>query len=51
MNKILTSFLFLIFFNFSAYAEECPIMLGDDVDPEEFSKAPVKRFFSAAVPV
>ena len=49
MNKIVTSFIFLIFFFISAYSEECHIMLGDDVDPEEFSESTGKKFFSAAV--
>ena len=49
MNKILTSFLFLIFFNFSAFSEECPIMLGDEVDPEEFSESTGKKILFAAV--
>ena len=34
-----------IFFNFSAFSEECPIMLGDEVDPEEFSESTGKKFF------
>ena len=43
MYKILTSFLFLFFFNSSVFSEECPIMLGDDVDPEEFSESTGKK--------
>jgi YHS domain-containing protein len=38
MKKILTSLLVLFFINSSLLAEECLIMKGDDVDPEEFSE-------------
>ena len=45
MKKILSSFLFLLLFNFSASAEECAIMLGDEVDPEEFSESTGKKIY------
>tara|TARA_B100000242_G_C42990354_1_gene459771 strand:+ start:301 stop:750 length:450 start_codon:yes stop_codon:yes gene_type:complete len=45
MKKILSSFLFILLFNFSASAEECAIMLGDEVDPEEFSESTGKKIY------
>ena len=45
MKKILPSFLFILLFNFSASAEECAIMLGDEVDPEEFSESTGKKIY------
>ena len=45
MKIILSSFLFLLLFNFSASAEECAIMLGDEVDPEEFSESTGKKIY------
>ena len=45
MKKFLSSFLFLLLFNFSASAEECAIMLGDEVDPEEFSESTGKKIY------
>lgn len=45
MNKFLSSLLFLFLFNSSLVAEECAIMLGDDIDPEEFSESTGKKIF------
>ena len=45
MYKILSTFSFLFFFNLSVFSEECPIMLGDDIDPEEFSESTGKKIF------
>ena len=43
MNKLFSSILLLLFVNFSILAEECAIMKGDDVDPEEFSEITGKK--------
>ena len=45
MNKFLSSLLFLFLFNSSLLAEECAIMLGDEIDPEEFSESTGKKIF------
>ena len=45
MNKFLSSLLFLFLFNSSLVAEECAIMLGDEIDPEEFSESTGKKIF------
>jgi|TARA_E500000178_G_scaffold210976_1_gene208279 YHS domain-containing protein len=43
MNKLLSSLIVLFFINSSLLAEECLIMKGDDVDPEEFSELMGKK--------
>lgn len=43
MNKILSAFFFLFLLSPSLFAEECTIMKGDDVDPEEFSEITGKK--------
>jgi YHS domain-containing protein len=45
MNKFLSSLLFLFLFNSSILAEECAIMLGDEIDPEEFSESTGKKIY------
>ena len=45
MNKFLSSLLLLFLFNSSLVAEECAIMLGDEIDPEEFSESTGKKIF------
>ena len=45
MNKFLSSLLFLFLFNSSLVAEECAIMLGEDIEPEEFSESTGKKIF------
>jgi YHS domain-containing protein len=45
MNKFLSSLLFLFLFNSSLLAEECAIMLGDEIDPEEFSESTGKKIY------
>ena len=45
MTKFLSSLLFLFLFNSSILAEECAIMLGDEIDPEEFSESTGKKIF------
>ena len=45
MNKFLSTLLFLFLFNSSLVAEECAIMLGDEIDPEEFSESTGKKIF------
>ena len=49
MKKFLSSLFFLFLLNSSLVAEECAIMLGDEIDPEEFSGTGKKIFF-AVVP-
>ncbi len=45
MNKFLSSLFLLFLFNSSLVAEECAIMLGDEIDPEEFSEITGKKIF------
>lgn len=45
MNKILSSLLFLFLINFPLQGEECAIMLGDEIDPEEFSESTGKKIY------
>ena len=45
MNKFLSSLFFLFLFNSSILAEECAIMLGDEIDPEEFSESTGKKIY------
>ena len=45
MNKFLSSLLLLFLSNSSLVAEECAIMLGDEIDPEEFSESTGKKIF------
>lgn len=45
MKKFLSSLLFLFLLNSSLVAEECAIMLGDEIDPEEFSESTGKKIF------
>lgn len=45
MNKILSSLLFLFLINFSLQGEECAIMLGDEIDTEEFSESTGKKIY------
>jgi YHS domain-containing protein len=45
MKKFLSSLLFLFLFNSSILAEECAIMLGDEIDPEEFSESTGKKIY------
>ena len=35
----------MFFFNAYVFSEECPIMLGDDIDPEEFSESTGKKIY------
>ena len=45
MNKFLSSLFFLFLINSSLFAEECAIMLGDEIDPEEFSESTGKKIY------
>lgn len=45
MNKILSLLLFLFLINLSLQGEECAIMLGDEIDPEEFSESTGKKIY------
>ena len=45
MNKFLSSLFFLFLFNSSLLPEECAIMLGDEIDPEEFSESTGKKIY------
>ncbi len=45
MNKILSSLFFLFLINFPLQGEECAIMLGDEIDPEEFSESTGKKIY------
>ena len=46
MKSILTFFLFIFSLNFAVtVAEECAIMKGDEIDPEEFSEVLGKKVY------
>ena len=51
MKSTLTFILgfFLVQFSFAADDETCAIMIGDEIDPEEFSEVAGKKFISVAV--